>query len=53
MITVIISGTEDFPGKNNRLTGTQERDVVFGDLEPHRVVPASRTDDLVAGDSVS
>jgi hypothetical protein len=32
-MVVIIGGTEDFPGKNNRLVGTKDKDIVFGD--PH------------------
>jgi hypothetical protein len=30
-MAVIIGGTENFSGKNNRLTDTKDNDVVFGD----------------------
>ncbi len=30
-MAIIIGGTDDFPGKNNKLTGTVNPDVIFGD----------------------
>ncbi|HEX2527166.1 MAG TPA: calcium-binding protein [Geminicoccus sp.] len=30
-MAVIIGGTEEFPGKNNRLVGTEDEDFIFGD----------------------
>ena len=30
-MAVIIGGTPEFPGKNNKLTGTLDPDIIFGD----------------------
>jgi Ca2+-binding RTX toxin-like protein len=41
VMAVIIGGTDEFPGRNNRLIGTREPDLVFGDPYTFETGPLS------------